>query len=124
MKRRIGEDRVEFGLEGKRMAVDPLRLETFVGGSGQKVLAQIGPKDVGAGSGDLLGQCAIGATKVENALAALRRQQIENIVGKLRTEASVAGITAFGGTTSAVLIPFVPAAKARSRAGSLSRHRD
>lgn len=92
VKRRIGEDRVELGLEGKRVAVDALHLETFGGGSGQTLLAQITPKDVGAGSGDLLGQCAIAAAKVENPLAALRRQQIENVVGQLRNEASVAGI--------------------------------
>jgi hypothetical protein len=80
VKRRIGEDRVELGLEGK-LAIDASYLETFGGGSGQKLLAHITPKDVSAGSGDFLGHCAIAAAKVENPLAALRRQQIESVVG-------------------------------------------
>ena len=48
VERRIGEDRVELILEGKRMAVDLLHLEALGGGSGKQLLAQIGAKHIGA----------------------------------------------------------------------------
>lgn len=92
MQRRIGEDRVELSLEGKRMAVDLLHLEALGGSGGEQLLAQIGAKHVGSASGDLLGENAVAAAKVENALALPRRQQIEHRTGKVGDETAFAGV--------------------------------
>jgi hypothetical protein len=61
MQRRIGEDRVELILEGKRMAVDLLHLEALGGSGCKQLLAQIGAKHVGAARGDLLREHAVAA---------------------------------------------------------------
>ena len=83
MQRRVGEDRVELALEGKRMAVHFLHLEALGGSGCEQLLAQIGAKHVGAALGDLFSQHAVAAAKVEDALAFPRRQQIERRTGKL-----------------------------------------
>jgi hypothetical protein len=92
MQRRIGEDRVELVVEGKRMAIDLLHLEALDGSGGEQLLAQIGAKHVGAARGDLLSQHAVAAAKVEDALAFPRRQQIEHRTGKLGDETALAGV--------------------------------
>jgi hypothetical protein len=92
VQRRVGEDRVELGFERKGMAVDPLHLEALAGGDGKQLLAQIGPKHIGAVGGDRFSQHAVAATEVENALAVARREEIDHGTGKLRDEAPLHGI--------------------------------
>ena len=92
VQRRIGEDRVELVLEGKRMAVHFLHLEALGGSGCEQLLAQIGAKHVGAARGDFFSQHAVAAAKVEDALAFPRRQQIERRTGKLGDETALAGV--------------------------------
>ena len=92
MQRRVGEDRVELALEGKRMAVHFLHLEALGGSGCEQLLAQIGAKHVGAARGDLFSQHAVAAAKVEDALAFPRRQQIERRTGKLGDETALVGV--------------------------------
>jgi hypothetical protein len=86
VQRRIGEHRVEFILERKRVAVDLLHIEALGGSGGEQLLAQIGAKHIGAARGDFLREYAVATAKVEDAFALPRRQQIEHRTGKLGDE--------------------------------------
>ena len=92
MQRCIGEDRVELAFEGQRVTVDSLHLEPLGGSRSQKLLAQIGAKDVGAGSRNQFGQLATAAAKVENPLAPLWRKQIDHRTGKIGDEPPFLGV--------------------------------
>ena len=85
-------DSIELALEGQRMAVNPLHLNALGSSSGQQLLGEIGAKNIGARSGDLLGQHAVAAAKVEDPLAALGRQQVDSGTGKLGDETPLVGI--------------------------------
>jgi len=92
VQRCIGEDRVELAFEGQRVTVDSLHLEPLGGSRSQKLLAQIGAKDVGAGSRNQFGQLATAAAKVENPLAPLWRKQIDHRTGKIGDEPPFLGV--------------------------------
>ena len=92
VQRGIGEHRIELVLERKGVAVDPLHRESTGGGGFEQLLGEIGAKDLGPGSGDRLGQHAVAAAKIENALAPPWREHVEHGLGQVGDEASVAGI--------------------------------
>jgi hypothetical protein len=93
VQRGVREHRVELALEGEALARHDPRVEPLRLGRGDHVGRGIDRDDCGAGGGELRGQHAVAAAEIENALAGLGREQLDDRRAKGRHKMRGLGIT-------------------------------
>jgi hypothetical protein len=85
----IGEHGVELRLEIQRVTVHDMRIQALFPGDADHVLAGVDANDLATHFHELLGQIAVAAAEIEDALAALRPQQFHHGHAQDRNESGV-----------------------------------
>jgi hypothetical protein len=93
VQRRVGEHRVELVRERQRLAVQHLHRDAARTRRLRQLLAGIGAEHRGAGLDELLGQGAVAATQVEDALAAPGREPFDHRCAEVGHEPAVVRIS-------------------------------
>jgi hypothetical protein len=93
MKRGIGENRVELASKGEMRALGNSRVNAPFARSADHVRRRIDSHDDCAGGGELFGQYAIPAGKIEDPLAHAWLEQVQNWLSQRWNKMSVARVT-------------------------------